>query len=438
MTSQASLPTPSPEAVSLLLRRSGNISSSSKIMSTDDRSLLAVELGYNTVGGSNYNGAREQQQQQPHSSYSSYRKAMTTIFVLLFATAFAMTSLFYAVVGVPMFQQQQQRQSSLSVDNSWNDETYYKWEKFLGMTDNENENVSTSAAAATSLFSPNEATESDDEEEETGPIHTKPFGELLYFNESRAFAMLNAEDDFYHYQQGWEAQITQSYCAIATLAAVLDSLRDESTPFRFPVDPVYSPYLWATQHTIIQIDAKDPHSCAQHALGGLANANAVVRIGLGLVMMPKLANCYLQGKDYDNGYVAEHYPADPSVSYHHLKEVVIDALQDPHSRIMLNYKRGGIGQDGGGHFSPLGAYNAQEDMFLIMDVAKYKHPPVWVKWENLLGGVTTKDTCTEMLPMTDEIDWTANGGRRFPAIKTLIDPICIPGYRGFVVVKPLQ
>jgi hypothetical protein len=36
-----------------------------------------------------------------------------------------------------------------------------------------------------------------------------------------------------------------------------------------------------------------------------------------------------------------------------------------------------------GHISPLAAYNAETDSFLILDVAAYKYPPVWVSTEDL-------------------------------------------------------
>ena len=45
----------------------------------------------------------------------------------------------------------------------------------------------------------------------------------------------------------------------------------------------------------------------------------------------------------------------------------------------MNYLRKAIGQERGGHISPLAAYDAKSDRFLILDVARYKYPPVWVK-----------------------------------------------------------
>lgn len=291
-----------------------------------------------------------------------------------------------------------------------------------------------SSAAATSLFVPKEETEPTTTTTTTTKVDRGE--QFLYFNESRAFSLLNANDDFFHYQNGWEAQMTQTYCAVATTAAALNSLRDVSTTtFELPMDPIYDPFPWATQSTVI--DAKN-NECVRHALGGEDNADAVKHIGLGLVMIPKLANCYLE----PNGYVAEAYHADDRFQESYLKQIVVDALMDPQSRVLLNYDRGGIGQGplGHGHWSPLGGYNAEKDMFLIMDVAKYKHPMVWVKWKNLFGGVTTKDTCSEMLPMTTPIDWNTNFKTKgyFSLIQPKIDSICIPGNRGFVVVKPTE
>ena len=69
------------------------------------------------------------------------------------------------------------------------------------------------------------------------------------------------------------------------------------------------------------------------------------------------------------------------------------ALIDPYARVMINYDRKGLGQVGGGHFSPLGAYHEKTDSFLIMDVAKYKYPPVWVGAATLYGAMATPDKC---------------------------------------------
>jgi Phytochelatin synthase len=57
--------------------------------------------------------------------------------------------------------------------------------------------------------------------------------------------------------------------------------------------------------------------------------------------------------------------------------------------VIVNYLRKALGQQTGGHISPLAAYDAKEDRFLILDVARYKYPPVWVKVSDLFDAMNT-------------------------------------------------
>ncbi|BGP27666.1 hypothetical protein JCM10295v2_006640 [Rhodotorula toruloides] len=44
----------------------------------------------------------------------------------------------------------------------------------------------------------------------------------------------------------------------------------------------------------------------------------------------------------------------------------------------FSYSRRTLGQTGDGHFSPIGALCEEEDMVLILDVARFKYPPYWI------------------------------------------------------------
>jgi len=46
----------------------------------------------------------------------------------------------------------------------------------------------------------------------------------------------------------------------------------------------------------------------------------------------------------------------------------------------------------GGHISPIAAYNEESDRLLILDVSRYKYPPVWVKTEELWQAMATVDS----------------------------------------------
>jgi len=58
---------------------------------------------------------------------------------------------------------------------------------------------------------------------------------------------------------------------------------------------------------------------------------------------------------------------------------------------IVNYLRMVIGQERGGHISPLAAYDAELDRFLILDVARYKYQPVWVSASDLFSAMNTPD-----------------------------------------------
>ena len=67
------------------------------------------------------------------------------------------------------------------------------------------------------------------------------------------------------------------------------------------------------------------------------------------------------------------------------------ALGQPGHFVIVNYLRKAIGQERGGHISPLAAYDAKADRFLLLDVARYKYPPVWVTTADLFGAMNTTD-----------------------------------------------
>ena len=60
--------------------------------------------------------------------------------------------------------------------------------------------------------------------------------------------------------------------------------------------------------------------------------------------------------------------------------------------VLVNYARKTLGQKGGGHISPLGAYDEASGSFLIMDVNPNRAPWVWVAAADLVAAMRTFDT----------------------------------------------
>lgn len=72
--------------------------------------------------------------------------------------------------------------------------------------------------------------------------------------------------------------------------------------------------------------------------------------------------------------------------------MAISHLQQKDHFILVNYLRRAIGEERGGHISPLAAYDADADRFLILDVSRYKYPPVWVTASDLFDAMNTADS----------------------------------------------
>lgn len=60
--------------------------------------------------------------------------------------------------------------------------------------------------------------------------------------------------------------------------------------------------------------------------------------------------------------------------------------------VVVNYWRKAVGQQGGGHISPLGAYDAESDSFLVLDVNPASAGWVWMPTATLVNGMRTHDT----------------------------------------------
>ncbi len=69
--------------------------------------------------------------------------------------------------------------------------------------------------------------------------------------------------------------------------------------------------------------------------------------------------------------------------------------QDVQSRLLIaSYSRKALGQTGSGHFSPIGAYEPNSDSVLILDVARFKYPPHFVKLPLLWEAMSLPDPAT--------------------------------------------
>ena len=99
-------------------------------------------------------------------------------------------------------------------------------------------------------------------------------------------------------------------------------------------------------------------------------------------------------KNSDFGYA---FGANPKIYYgsdltpDQLRKIIKPTLANPHQRVMADFDRKVLNQAGSGHFSLIGTYDSKSDSMLILDVAKFKYPPFWVKTDDLLASRKTID-----------------------------------------------
>ena len=233
-------------------------------------------------------------------------------------------------------------------------------------------------------------------------LANEPAFSLLYDSSNPKNYYLNeyALDYFLLTSGGFDAQINQAYCAVASVAALLNSLKyakrfrdgDSSWTFDLPVDGVYDPYPYATQNDILRSEcvSKTVVGHTEKADGEFVYGIFKPPYGLNLEQTSNLIKCHTSSSDWEVTY----QEVDQSkVSLSKMRYDLKAALIDPDARVMINYDRKALNQVGGGHFSPLGAYHPSTDSFLVMDVAKYKYPPVWVGADTLFDAMGTVDNC---------------------------------------------
>jgi hypothetical protein len=161
-------------------------------------------------------------------------------------------------------------------------------------------------------------------------------------------------------------QKTQAYCGVASIVMVLNALGVPA-----PATPEYQPY-----HTFTQDNLLDDMTDAVLPRAMLA------RQGMTLDQLGQLLAQHPVALEV-------HHAADASLDA--FRAAARDYLSAKDHFVLVNYLRKAIGQQIGGHISPLAAYDAKADRFLILDVARYKYPPVWVKASDLFDAMNTTD-----------------------------------------------
>jgi len=186
----------------------------------------------------------------------------------------------------------------------------------------------------------------------------------VYFVES------DAREAYFPLASEFVTQKTQAYCGVASIVMVLNALGVPAPPV-----PEYAPYRIFTQDNVLneRTDAVLPRET-------LARQGMTLdQIGGILATQPVKAEV--------------HHASDSSAD--EFRKLASAYLGEPGHFVIINYLRKAIGEEIGGHISPLGAYDSKADRFLVLDVARYKYPPVWVKTVDIFAAMNTPDAAND-------------------------------------------
>ncbi|HBQ99884.1 MULTISPECIES: phytochelatin synthase family protein [unclassified Roseofilum] len=199
---------------------------------------------------------------------------------------------------------------------------------------------------------------------------TLPIAErLIEFDSSPGEELLiesRARQDYVPLSIQFETQKNQAFCGVASMVMVLNALGIEA-----PDAPEYGRKMF-TQDNIF--NAQTDRVIARETIA--KQGMTLEELGAFLARYPLKTQVYHGG----------------DLSLQEFRQLMVENLQQPDNFVLVNYLRKSIEQERGGHISPVAAYHQQSDRFLILDVARYKYPPVWVTAEDLWNSTRTVDS----------------------------------------------
>ena len=165
-------------------------------------------------------------------------------------------------------------------------------------------------------------------------------------------------------------QKNQAYCGVASIVMVLNALAVPA-----PATPEFEPFKTFTQDNVFNLKTNE-----------VITQEVIASQGMTLDQIGQFLSSYPIKADV-------HHAADSTLE--NFRSKAREYLASDGHHVIVNYLRRAIGQEKGGHISPLAAYDADTDRFLILDVSRYKYPPVWVSARELFEAMNTTDSDNE-------------------------------------------
>lgn len=207
-------------------------------------------------------------------------------------------------------------------------------------------------------------------------------------------ARANAKVDFALLANQFEAQLNAAFCGPTSAAIVLNTVRSRSADLPRDHGRLRPDDL---RHLPAGADPIVPRYTQDNVITPGAKTRAQV-LGEPLVVGGKtLRDFGYQLRQFDqmlraNGLTTKAVVVDDAKPEAEVRADLVANLSRPGDYVIVNYRREAVGQKGGGHISPLGAYDAASDSFLVLDVNPAAAGWVWMPLATLVKGMRTFDT----------------------------------------------
>lgn len=170
-------------------------------------------------------------------------------------------------------------------------------------------------------------------------------------------------ESFFPLIEQFHTQADPAFCGLASLVMALNALGiDPGRAWR-------GPWRWFSEELL---DCCTPLERVQQK-------------GISIEELACLARC-----NGANAVVARAEEASAAA----LREATLSATRSTDRVLIASYSRSSLEQTGVGHYSPIGGYHAGEDLALVLDVARFKYPPYWVKLDALVSAMRDVDADT--------------------------------------------
>lgn len=200
-------------------------------------------------------------------------------------------------------------------------------------------------------------------------------------------------ESFFPLSEQFITQSEPSFCAISSLAMVLNALKYD------PKKVWKGPWRWYSEETLYCEATK---SC-QHDI------DFIKQNGMDFSEFESLGRCHdillqsfrvvdlslsTSSTSMDSPSNSQNVHSMEDLSKFREAIVNISYSSSAEMFIIVNFSRKYLGQTGDGHFSPIGGYHRRKDLVLIMDVARFKYPPFWVPLADLWNSMSLIDKKT--------------------------------------------